>query len=509
MTEPAPPKPAGPAVSPRAPGDDARLLRRGRLGGALVFLALVLLWALAWWMGRIVEYAPHASLWFPPAGLTFAAFLVLGTRAIPPVAVAATLVTLSLGAVYGRPFPVRVLLLSGFLFALAHGTSYGLGAWALRRWGGGGHGIPVLVTAYLLVAPASAFLAAVGGISALVATGLATPAEGKAILLPWWLGDFGAVVSLGPAFALALEALARFAGIAVQPFTTAAARLAPAVPGASRLPLKLAACLLPLGLSLAVVRVTGPDVLPPGFLVFFAIVPLMWIAYTEGAPRTFRAVAGLSVAIAAADGFLGPGDHTTTYQFAMIVLAGSAYFGLSVPALYVDNVALRRLATTDALTGAQTRSFFLEAAARELDRARRFRTPLSLLAVDLDRFKAINDTHGHLFGDAVLQEVGRRLLRELRASDALGRLGGDELAVLLPMADLAAARETAERLAEALRALPVGDGGREVAVTASFGAAQADPAGETLEQLLERADRAMYAAKLAGRDRVAASSAGA
>lgn len=487
------------------PGGSPRRAPPGLAAEAGVFASLVLLWGVAWWIGRIQEYAPHASLWFPPAGLTFAAFLVLGRRAVPPVAVAAALVTLSLGTVYDRPFPVRALVESGVLFAMAHVGAYGLGAWTLRRYGAG-RSVPVLVTAYLLVAPASALLAAVGGISALVVTGVESAEAGPGILLPWWLGDFGAVVALAPALALALERFARAAGVPVRDDVSATARLAPPLQGPSRLPLKLAGCALPLLLSLGVIRVTGPTALPPGFLVFFAIVPLMWIAYTDGARRTFWAVAGLSVAIAGAGALLGPGDHTTTYQFAMIVLAGSAYFGLSVPALYLDNVTLRRLATTDALTGAMTRSAFLEAASREIDRARRFRTPLSLLAVDVDRFKTVNDTHGHPVGDAVLAEVGRRLLRELRASDALGRLGGDEFAVLLPMADLDAARETAERLAAALRNLPVAGGKRELPVTASFGVAQAEPAGETPEALYERADRALYEAKQAGRDRVVASS---
>lgn len=493
-----PPGTTGPATGP------SPRPRPGLAAEAGVFAGLLLLWTLAWWVGRIQEYAPHASLWFPPAGLTFAAFLVLGRRAVPPVAVAAALVTLSLGTVYDHPFPVRALVVSGVLFAVAHVGAYGLGAWTLRRYGAG-RSVPVLVTAYLLVAPASALLAAVGGISALVVTGVESPGAGLRILLPWWLGDFGAVVSLAPAFALALERFAREAGVPVRDDVSATARLAPPLQGPSRLPLKLAGCVVPLLLSLGVIQVTGPTALPPGFLVFFAIVPLMWIAYTDGARRTFWTVAGLSVAIAGAGGLLGPGDHTTTYQFAMIVLAGSAYFGLSVPALYLDNVTLRKLATTDALTGALNRSAFLEATAREIDRARRFHTPLTLLAVDVDRFKSVNDTHGHPAGDAVLAEVARRLLRELRASDALGRLGGDEFAVLLPMADLDAARETAERLAAALRGLPVASGRRELPVTASFGVAQAEPSGETPEALYERADRALYEAKLAGRDRVATS----
>lgn len=227
----------------------------------------------------------------------------------------------------------------------------------------------------------------------------------------------------------------------------------------------------------------------------------MWIVHTEGALRTFVSVAALSTAIAGAGAWAGPGEHTTAYQFAMIVLAGSAYFGLAVPSLYLDNENLRRLAMTDALTGAANRGAFLEAAERETERSRRFATPLGLVLLDLDRFKSVNDTYGHPFGDAVLAEVSRRLQAALRESDVLGRIGGEEFAVLLPMTDTPAAAETARRLAASVRDAPVSDGLHAITVTASFGVTAIDPA-TGFEAARRDADRALYEAKRLGRDRV-------
>jgi diguanylate cyclase (GGDEF)-like protein len=206
--------------------------------------------------------------------------------------------------------------------------------------------------------------------------------------------------------------------------------------------------------------------------------------------------------ITAVAALLGPGQHTLNYQFATIVLVGNALFGLGVPLLYVDNRNLRKRVTTDQLTGALTRSFFIESARREIERARRFDEPISLLVFDLDFFKSLNDKHGHAFGDLVLTAVGKRCLNELRASDFLGRLGGEEFAVVLPKTDFEAAVDTAERLLTAVRSEPVASRRLSCIVTASFGVTSVDPKAETYIMAFERADEAMYMAKEAGRNRI-------
>jgi two-component system cell cycle response regulator len=156
----------------------------------------------------------------------------------------------------------------------------------------------------------------------------------------------------------------------------------------------------------------------------------------------------------------------------------------------------------DALTGLPNRRAFEEDLAREVARAARTGAPLSVIALDVDRFKAVNDAHGHAAGDAVLRAVAVRTGGAIRAGDLLARVGGEEFAILLPGADLARAAEAAERVRAALAAVPVEAAGRALPVTASFGCAALAP-GEAPEALLARADGRLYEAKREGRNRVA------
>lgn len=174
--------------------------------------------------------------------------------------------------------------------------------------------------------------------------------------------------------------------------------------------------------------------------------------------------------------------------------------------------ALTVLAQADDLTGVANRRHFIERTERQLERDRHDGAPTSLALFDLDRFKAINDAHGHLVGDRVLQHVARAVEQRLRPTDLLGRYGGEEFAVCLPATDAVDARAIAERICDAVRSVAVEtEHGVTVSVRASVGvhtvAAQAAATthAETLEALLARADAAQYAAKRAGGDRVMAS----
>ncbi len=173
---------------------------------------------------------------------------------------------------------------------------------------------------------------------------------------------------------------------------------------------------------------------------------------------------------------------------------------------FLQQHALARLATTDELTGALNRRAFLARAREETRRAARHRRPLCMVMVDLDHFKAINDSHGHAVGDVVLEQATARLRHQLRDSDLLGRLGGEEFALLLPETALGEAAEVAERLRQALAGRPVQAHGVEVPVTASFGVADVDVDDEGIELALHDADQALYRARAAGRDRVELSS---
>lgn len=158
----------------------------------------------------------------------------------------------------------------------------------------------------------------------------------------------------------------------------------------------------------------------------------------------------------------------------------------------------------DALTGLATRRAILERYDRELRRARRYQKDLTLLVIDLDRFKEINDSFGHAAGDAVLVEVGRRLVETCRETDAVGRTGGDELLVLLPETKGDAAVALADRLRRRVGDEPISideEGGR-VRASISIGLACFPRDGRDGESLLARADQALYDGKRSGRDAV-------
>jgi diguanylate cyclase (GGDEF)-like protein len=157
---------------------------------------------------------------------------------------------------------------------------------------------------------------------------------------------------------------------------------------------------------------------------------------------------------------------------------------------------LRQLAETDSLTGLSNRRHFLRLAGEALARAGEQGEPVSLIMLDLDYFKDINDTHGHQAGDRALCAVARRLEGPLPAACRVGRLGGEEFGVLLPGCDLAAAYAMAGRLRQAMEGLFAGD----LAITASFGVAAAG--GRDVDGLLAKADECLYAAKRAGRNRI-------
>ncbi|SDS31855.1 diguanylate cyclase (GGDEF) domain-containing protein [Halopseudomonas xinjiangensis] len=164
--------------------------------------------------------------------------------------------------------------------------------------------------------------------------------------------------------------------------------------------------------------------------------------------------------------------------------------------------ALRRQATRDPLTDLLNRRAFEETSTRLLAQARRFRRPLSVLLMDLDRFKSINDQHGHKAGDLVLQAFAGHLGRHLRATDLSCRYGGEEFVVLLPDTDLAQARELSERVREAWQRVPLDIGTTNLAATVSIGLASvAQGDAHVLDDLIERADHALYRAKQLGRNR--------
>lgn len=163
---------------------------------------------------------------------------------------------------------------------------------------------------------------------------------------------------------------------------------------------------------------------------------------------------------------------------------------------------LIRQARTDPLTGISNRRYFMEQAELELASAHRYQNPLTLLMLDVDLFKSINDTHGHKAGDAALQKLAKVCRETLREIDIVGRLGGEEFAILLPQTEPEQALEAAERLRLALANARIHLDGEEIGFTVSIGLATLDAKHDTIDNLIHCADQALYVAKRSGRNRI-------
>ena len=164
---------------------------------------------------------------------------------------------------------------------------------------------------------------------------------------------------------------------------------------------------------------------------------------------------------------------------------------------------LRRLATIDELTGVHNRRHFFARGAEDIEHARRYGRPLSLIMVDVDYFKEVNDRHGHEAGDRALVALARLLSCELRTVDCIGRIGGEEFALLLPETDVEAAHQVGRRLIEKVGAARV-ELTETIALhlTVSVGIATLKPEESSMSALMRRADRALYQAKHQGRNRL-------
>ena len=163
---------------------------------------------------------------------------------------------------------------------------------------------------------------------------------------------------------------------------------------------------------------------------------------------------------------------------------------------------VERLAITDSLTSLYNRRHLFELADREFQRARRYQLPLSVMMVDIDEFKRVNDTYGHAIGDQVLQGVAECCRKELRGVDVIGRYGGDEFVALLPETGLSEACQVAERLRKTIAERVLDTKAGRVTVTVSLGIAVLDDDQLTPETLLDHADQSLYRAKQNGRNRV-------
>lgn len=240
---------------------------------------------------------------------------------------------------------------------------------------------------------------------------------------------------------------------------------------------------------------------PALFNEFFYVWPALYAGYFFRARALACALLTTAVAYGGALAMIGASGSVGVTRW---LVATSSVAGLAIAAnalrrqrdRLVDR--LRQAVRTDPLTTVLNRRGFEESFARELERLARAGAPLSVLVGDLDRFKTLNDHHGHAAGDAALAAVGATLREACRTVDTVARIGGEEFAFLLPGTAARGALEAAERLRLAVSAIrdPAGQ-----PLTISFGAVTCEDPGATREQLLARADIALYEAKRQGRDR--------
>ena len=183
-------------------------------------------------------------------------------------------------------------------------------------------------------------------------------------------------------------------------------------------------------------------------------------------------------------------------------------FRLALDAAFNTNLrrkltAANKLATTDPLTGIANRRSLFDAAGGEMQRAQRYGDPFSIIMIDIDHFKQINDTIGHAGGDHVLTEIAGLCVQICRADlDVAGRVGGEEFAIVMPGTGVEGASDFAERLRAAISAAAIVVEGKTIPVTASFGVAAFQAGDHTIANLFKRADDALYNAKATGRNRV-------
>ena len=208
-------------------------------------------------------------------------------------------------------------------------------------------------------------------------------------------------------------------------------------------------------------------------------------------------------------------DSETTIarlRWILLGLMGLMLATLTAEGLFIFRPLFRRLATTqaelleaaqtDPLTGCMNRRHFIDSATREFERAQRHATATGLLMIDIDRFKAINDTHGHPVGDMAIRAMVAAAVETLRSSDMFGRVGGEEFALMLPETDLPNTMIVAEKLRARLAAARFEAAGTVIGLTVSIGVTVLLPGDHSLFDAIKRADDALYRAKREGRNRV-------
>lgn len=236
-----------------------------------------------------------------------------------------------------------------------------------------------------------------------------------------------------------------------------------------------------------------------GAAYLFAIATILVTAASWASARLY-AIGGIAK-LNAQGGLI----YLLTVSVAAVATAGiiqslSGQVQRTIDRLHSQAQRLASLANTDPLTKLANRRYLLEQLEREFERARRYTRPMSLVYIDLDGFKAVNDRFGHLFGDDVLQGAAKAMQPVLRTTDLLARIGGDEFAVLMPETTIEGAQNAAAKLRRALAAYSEQLGPAVPTLSFCAGISQLRPEDDNIEDILRRADDAQYLAKATGKD---------
>lgn len=465
-------------------------LNTGAWRSWLLHPLLLLLWLGSFLLAAALEHAPHASLWFPPAAVTFVGLYCLGWRAAPAILAACVLGTaLTEMSLQGDVRP-GVLAWSSLVFALTHTGAYALPALMLRRLA---PSLPTeltlrAVSQFLLLGALGALLAAGLGALGLRQTDLLQAPDMFELVAAWWIGDYAALVTLAPVLALVLRWAAGNAGEVRRfpPFEWGSWHFRRSATGKLVLLFAVTLAILFGYLELSNSRA----------LLVMLVVPVvlqLWVVHTENLASAQLGLVGFSLLTVGAAAAFDVGDDALILQFAAISLAANSYLSLAAPALYAANKKLRDQVSHDGLTGALSRACFEDRAAMELARGFGPDRPSSIILLDVDGLKEINDTHGHAGGDVALRELVVRCKACLGSDEFVGRLSGDEFVIFLPGSDAARASDIVHAIRGQLEACPVQPLGR--LVSASFGIATVAESSPSLSHLLQAADQAMYVEK--------------
>ncbi len=430
----------------------------------------------------------NLTLIFPPSGIALGFVLVFGRRVWPGVlvgAIAANIwvgdtvplaMVIAIGSTLQVVVAYHLLITNGFKVRLDRLDDY----FKIILWGGA----------------ISCIVAASVGVVALIMWGMAGWSSFIHLFLKWWMGDLLGVVLITPAILIWRSKPDWF----------------------SKPEMRLEAVLIPL-----LAFIYGQVTFLNNFTEIFGSYPKgFWLApfVFFSAIRLRRHGASLVMLMITAQASMGAYQHVGFFanDFAETGLVNVwtycmiySVIGMSLAVLLKEQAMLmkklKHQASKDFLTGVENRGHFIELAEKELARAIRYRSELSILMMDIDHFKTINDTFGHKVGDLALKQLSDRCKRTLREIDIVGRIGGEEFAVLLPETTKGVATEVAERIRLAIENSPINiEGAESIKLHISIGVATLVSADNNIDDLMHIADTALYEAKNSGRNRVCVAS---